>query len=424
MGSDSFSRALAEGGYVWAFLLAFGYGFLSSLTPCVYPTIGITVSIFGARSVKRRRDGFFLALIFVLGISAMYSTLGVVAGLTGMVFGSILANQWVVIGLVVLLAALALSMFDLYEFALPASWQTKLSTIGGGGGKLSVFLMGLVAGLIAAPCTGPFLIGMLAYIGSTRSPVLGFSFLFVYSLGLGVLFLVLGTFAVSLPKAGRWMTAVRGLLGCILLATGLYLLAVPFPDVGEVFRSGWTFVLVAVGLVAVGTAVGGLHLPLKGAGALATVRKSVGVLAVTVGLYGVFSSLTYAEPLDWRQDVAACEARAKAEHLPLMLDVTARWCSVCKKIERTVFTDPRVRAALADVVLAQVDLSTDPDRAEGGAIRVFGTDYALSGLPRILLFDRSGRLVRDWNGPPPHGVAPPAEPRDVLDAVAEAEAGR
>ena len=418
MDSDSFSRALAEGGYLWAFALAFGYGFLSSLTPCVYPTIGITVSIFGARKVKRRRDGFFLALIFVLGIAAMYSTLGLIAGFGGMMFGSLLSHPAVVIGLTVLLAALALSMFDLYEFTLPSSWQTKLAAIGGGGGKLSIFLMGLVAGIIAAPCTGPFLLGMLAYIGSTRSPLLGFSFLFVYALGMGVLFLVLGTFAVALPKAGRWMIAVRSLLGCILLATGLYLLAVPFPQIGEVFRAGWTFILTAVGLLALGVLVGGLHLPLRGAGALSTVRKSIGVLAITAALYGLFSSLTYAEPLAWNEDVPACEARATAERRPLLVDMTARWCSVCKEIERNVFGDPRVRRALADVVLARIDLSTDPDRAEGGVVRILGRSFTLQGLPRILLFDAHGRLVHDWNGPPPLGGPPPHEPRDVLDTLA------
>jgi len=417
MGSGSFSQAIADGGYLWALLLAFAYGFLSSLTPCVYPTIGLTVSIFGARKVKRRRDGFFLALIFVLGIAATYSALGLAAGFGGMVFGSLLANPWVVIGLVVLLVALALSMFDLYEFALPASWQTRLAGIGGGRGKLSIFLMGLVAGLIAAPCTGPFLIGMLAYIGSTGSPLLGFTFLFVYALGLGLLFLVLGTFAVSLPKGGRWMTAVRAFLGCVLLATGLYLLSVPYPAVGEVFRSGWLHVLIAVGLVAAGVAVGGLRLPLRGAGALATLRKIAGILAVTAGLYGLFSSFTYAEPLDWSHDLAACQQRARSERRALLVDVTARWCGVCKKIERTVFADPRVRKALAEVVLAQVDLSTDEDRAEGGTVEIYGTAYVLQGLPRILLFDAHGNLTHDWNGPPPLGRPPPSVPQYVLDAL-------
>jgi thiol:disulfide interchange protein DsbD len=416
MEADSFARAIDEGGLVWAYLLAFGYGFLSSLTPCVYPTIGITVSIFGAKKVKRRRDGFFLALVFVLGIAAMYSTLGLVAGLGGMMFGSLLSNPVVIIVLVLLLAAMALSMFDLYELDVPASWKTRLSNVGLGGGHLGAFLMGLVAGVIAAPCTGPFLLGILAYIGTTGSPLLGFSFLFVYALGLGVLFLVLGTFAVSLPKGGRWMSTVRSVLGCLLIATAGYLLAVPFPAVGEVFRSGWTYIGIAAALVAGGIAVGGLHLPLKGAGALATVRKSLGVVAVAVGFYGLFSSLTYAEPLAWGTDLPAAERRATAEHRPLLVDVTARWCSVCKEIERNVFADPQVRRVLEGAVLAKVDLSTDADRAEGGALEVLGRSFTLRGLPRIVLFDREGRLVVDWNGPPPEGAAPPHDPEAFLEA--------
>ena len=424
MEADSFAQAINEGGLAWAYLLAFGYGFLSSLTPCVYPTIGITVSIFGARSVKRRRDGFFLALVFVLGIAAMYSTLGLVAGLGGMMFGSLLSHPAVVIGLALLLAAMALSMFDLFELDVPASWKTKLSSVGLGGGYVGAFLMGLVAGVIAAPCTGPFLLGILAYISTTGSPFLGFTFLFTYAMGLGVLFLVLGTFAVSLPKGGRWMSTVRSVLGCLLIATAGYLVAVPFPAVGELFRSGWSYLVVAGALVAGGIAVGGLHLPLRGAGALATVRKSVGVVAVSIGFYGLFSSLTYAEPLAWGTDLPAAEQRATAEQRPLLVDVTARWCSVCKEIERNVFADPQVRRALEGTVLAKIDLSTDADRAEGGAIRVFGRSFTLRGLPRMLLFDRQGRLVVDWNGPPPDGAAPPHDPETFLEAFARMGAAR
>ncbi len=424
MEADSFARAIDEGGLAWAYLLAFGYGFLSSLTPCVYPTIGITVSIFGARSVKRRRDGFFLALVFVLGIAAMYSTLGLVAGLGGMMFGSLLSHPAVVIVLALLLAAMALSMFDLYELDVPASWKTKLSSVGLGGGHPGAFLMGLVAGVIAAPCTGPFLLGILAYIGTTGSPFLGFSFLFVYAMGLGVLFLVLGTFAVSLPKGGRWMSTVRSVLGCLLIATSGYLLAVPFPAVGEVFRSGWAYLGIAAALVAAGIAVGGLHLPLRGAGAVATLRKTLGVAAVSIGFYGLFSSLTYAEPLAWSTDLPGAERLAAAEQRPLLVDVTARWCSVCKEIEREVFADPQVRRTLEGTVLAKVDLSTDADRAEGGALEVFGRSFTLRGLPRILLFDRQGRLVVDWNGPPPDGAAPPHDPQTFLEAFARIGAPR
>jgi thiol:disulfide interchange protein len=101
----------------------------------------------------------------------------------------------------------------------------------------------------------------------------------------------------------------------------------------------------------------------------------------------------------------------------MIVDVTARWCGVCKKIERTVFADPAVRRRLEDVVLAQIDLSTDPDRAEGGTIVVLGRTFTLHGLPRILLFDRRGELWRDWNGPPPAGRPPPDQPQDVLEAL-------
>jgi thiol:disulfide interchange protein DsbD len=417
---QSFSNTLSEGGYLWAYAMAFGYGFLTSLTPCVYPTIGITVSVFGARSVKRRRDGFLLASAFVLGIAVMYSSLGVIAGLGGMMFGAILAHPAVVVGIAVLLVALALSLFDLYEFTLPASWQTRLSGLGAGGGYVGSFLMGLVTGIVAAPCTGPFLLGILAYISTTGSPLLGFSFLFVYALGMGVLFLVLGTFAVSLPKGGRWMVSVRAFLGCVLVATAGYFLIIPFPALGEWFRSGWAWLGIAAGLAAAGAAIGGLHLPLRGGGAAVTVRKAAGLLLLCAGLFGGVSSLVYAEPLAWREDSAEAQRDATEGRRPLLVDVTARWCGVCKEIERDVFADAAVRREIADTVLLKVDLSTDPDRAEGGAVEVFGVAYTLQGLPRILLFDRRGELVADFNGPPPDGLRPPTTPEAFLEPLRRA----
>lgn len=402
MEDNAFIRAVSDGGYAWAYLLAFGYGVLTSLTPCVYPMIGITVSIFGARKVERRLDGFLLSGAFVLGIAVTFSVLGLVAGLGGMVFGGLLANRWVVIGLAAMLAAPALSMFGAYEIRLPASWQTRLAGVGGGGGRLGAFAMGLVGGIIAAPCTGPFLLGILAYIGAAGSPALGVTFLFVYALGIGLLFLVVGTFAVSLPKSGPWMDAVKTFLGCVLLATAAWFLVIPFPAIGSVFRSGLPWLVAAAALAAAGAVFGAMRSPFRGGGAALAVRKAAGIAAMSAGLFGFASSLSWAEPLDWIDGIPAAEARARAERRALLVDFTARWCSHCKEIERDILADREVRRAMKDVLAARVDLSTDADAAEGGEFRIHGRTMTLRGLPRVLLFDPSGELVRDWGGADPH----------------------
>src|SRR5512139_5555 len=190
---------LAEGSLL-AFGVAFAGGIATSLTPCVYPLIPITVSIFGARKAGSRREAMTLSGLYVLGIAAMYSALGVGAALTGRAFGSVMQNPWV-IGLVALvLAAMAASMFGAFELRLPSSWQARLNTVGGAG-RAGAFAMGLVSGIVAAPCTGPVLTAALAFVAAKGSVAFGLGIMFAYALGLGLLFFVIGTFSISLPKS-------------------------------------------------------------------------------------------------------------------------------------------------------------------------------------------------------------------------------
>src|SRR5262245_50670311 len=176
-------------GLIVAYLGVFATGVLTSLTPCVYPMITITVGIFGAREATSRWRAFGLASMYVLGMVVMYSGLGVLFALSGRASGSgfLLANPAVVIPIVLLYVVLAASMFGAFELNLPSSWQTKLTGVGGKG-TLGAFLMGLVGGLTAAPCTGPMLAGLLAFIATTRSVVLGMTFMTTYAVGMGVLF--------------------------------------------------------------------------------------------------------------------------------------------------------------------------------------------------------------------------------------------
>src|SRR5216683_2150894 len=208
---------LAGGVGAVTFAVLFLAGVLTSLTPCVYPLIPITVSVFGARKPEQRARSVGLSATYVGGIAVTYSVLGLFAALSGRAFGSALSSPWVVAALAVFLIALAASMFGAFDIAVPQALQEKLTGVKGAGyaGALG---MGLVAGIGAAPCTGPVLAGVLAYVATQRSAVLGFWMLFTYAVGMGLLFFILGATSLRLPRSGPWMETVKSILGVALIA--------------------------------------------------------------------------------------------------------------------------------------------------------------------------------------------------------------
>ncbi len=173
-GSDTskFNDILQKHGAFVAVLASFGFGFVASLTPCVYPMVPITVSIFGATEAKSRLRGAALSGAFVLGIATLFTPMGVASALSGRPMGGTLSNAWVVLGFALLFGALAASMFGAFELALPARITNRLSTAGGVGYR-GAFVMGLVMGLVVAPCTGPFLTGLVTVIATTKNVALG-----------------------------------------------------------------------------------------------------------------------------------------------------------------------------------------------------------------------------------------------------------
>ncbi|HEX4628752.1 MAG TPA: cytochrome c biogenesis protein CcdA, partial [Gemmatimonadales bacterium] len=204
-GSDTsaFQRALEHGAFV-ALIASYAFGLATSLTPCVYPMIAITVSVFGAKEAKSRLQGILLSLTFVVGIVCLFAPMGVASAMTGKGFGSALGNPWIVAVIAIVFLSLAASLFGAFEIALPSSVNNRLSGVGGAGYR-GAFVLGLVCGIVAAPCVGPFLFGLLGWIATTRNVALGSAAMAMYGLGLGTLFFVVGAFAVNLPKAGAWM---------------------------------------------------------------------------------------------------------------------------------------------------------------------------------------------------------------------------
>ena len=190
-----FSETL-ENGLLVTLAVVFGKGLITSLTPCVYPMIPITVAVFGAKESSSKWRSFLLALCYVEGMAVFYTAVGTPFALAGKSASGLLSNPWVVIPIAVLLLVLAASFFGAFNLNLPSSLTTKLSSMGGKGFK-GAFIMGIVAGPIAAPCTGPFLIDMIAHVAATGDPLLGALMLFTYAHGIGVLFFVLALTAAS-----------------------------------------------------------------------------------------------------------------------------------------------------------------------------------------------------------------------------------
>lgn len=204
--------------------LVFLAGVLTSLTPCIYPMIPITAAIVGGQTVGTEKPPKWrtaaLTFAYVLGLATVYSILGLIAGLTGTLFGSISTNPWLYFAMANMLVLAALAMLDVIPVRLPASLVQRAATAGTGGRAAGAFVMGAMSGLVAAPCGAPVMAAILTWVGSTGSPTLGFVYLFVFSVGMCTLLVVVGlsSGAVSrLPRAGAWMVWIKRLFAFLML---------------------------------------------------------------------------------------------------------------------------------------------------------------------------------------------------------------
>ena len=383
-----------SGGNLWlAFLLVFVGGIVTSLTPCVYPLIPITVSVFGAGESAGIFKSFLLSLVYVFGIVVTYSILGVVVASTGAVFGQVMSNPYVIGFISVILVALGLSMFGVFEIQLPSSVQNRLNTVGGTG-FFGAFGMGTVAGVIAAPCTGPALAAVLAYIATTQSLFLGFWLMFTYAFGMGLLFICIGTFSRSLsnlPRSGGWMYVLENIFGIAIITVALFFLKdlTFFAPIKNLLQNSLPFFAIAGVLILIGIWLGKIKERFSmGTFSKFQVRKACGLMLAIVGAFMIVGGLS--QPVagvhvKWEYDEAMALETAAQHNKLVMLDFYATWCGACNELDHKTFSDERVVDRLDDYVTVKLDFSAKSDKR-------LTEKYGIRGLPVVIFMDGQGNI--------------------------------
>ncbi len=398
---DEFSQALGRGVFS-ALLFVFIAGFLTSLTPCVYPMIPITLAILGARAKNQTKlKSFSLSFVYVLGIASTYSALGVMAASTGSLFGSALSNIYVVTAIALLFVTMGLSMYGLFEIQVPAFIRDRAGQVQGGSGYSGAFFTGLIAGLVASPCIGPVLVTILTYIAQTQNRMLGFLFLFTFAMGMGILFMVLGTSSSligKVPKSGHWMDFIKFIFGTTMVGMALYYIAPIYPK--------WLFhALLGLSMILIASSFGAFEANDK-LSPLGRIRKGLMLVAMVFGMAFGLLALADRLGLSLMSQTKAEASTPGTEHLafkkysntafeaalkskrPIMIDFFAEWCVACKELEKFTFTDKAVQAESANFELLQVDATED---FEG--LDLLKKKFNVVGLPTMIFFNPQGIRV-------------------------------
>ncbi|MBI1754316.1 MAG: thioredoxin family protein [Acidobacteria bacterium] len=378
-------------GLIWSLLLVFLAGMGASLTPCVYPMIPITMAIVGAKGGGKAR-GFALSAVLVLGMAVTYTTLGVLAAKSGAAFGAFAQKPAFLIPVSLLFAAFALSLFGAFEIALPPSLAMKLQGDGSRKGFGGAFLMGLVLGPLSAPCVGPVIGAVLVGIAQQGIVWLGGLQLFVFALGMGMLFLAVGTFSAGLPKSGEWLTRFKQVMGLVVLGFAAWNVRLIVPAWAN--YAMWTFVMLAGAAVLglfeaaddmVGQFRKALAILMLVIGALLSIRMVEGFLSVELLPRGGTAAAAKDEHSGWmEQDLEGALAKAKAGRKVVLVDIYAEWCAQCKELDEKTWPEAGVKQWLAQNAVA-IRIDTDAKRKDLAA------KLQIRSYPTVILLDGEGK---------------------------------
>ncbi|MFH1527008.1 MAG: protein-disulfide reductase DsbD [Bacteroidota bacterium] len=383
---DNLQSQLEESGLLLSLILVFFGGLALNLTPCVYPLIPITIGYFGGQSEGSTGRLFILGILYVLGMALTYSVVGVVTSLSGAVFGTLLQNPIVIIAIALIFFALSLSMFGLYEFKLPDSLVAKAG--GAKSGTAGAFLMGLTMGIVAAPCIGPILLGLVTYVAAKGEPYFGFIMFFVLALGLGFPYLLLALFSgkiKNLPRAGFWMEAIKHIFGFLLIGMALYFLGPLIPKeinyyVVPVFMIGSSIYLVFIDKLA--NDVKGFRI----------FKNIFSVLVIATAVYMIWP--VEEKSPDWQYYSEESYQEALNANEKILIDFYADWCIPCKELDALTFSDQRVIDKSKEFVTFKVDMTkTMSDETE-----IIRNKFSIIGMPTLILVNSKGNEQKRLTG--------------------------
>jgi thioredoxin:protein disulfide reductase len=393
-GEVNLADTFEQGFILFLAVLLLG-GLALNLTPCVFPLIPVTMAFFAHQGESRTRRVLPLAVLYVAGLAATFTLVGVIAALAGKSLGLVLAQPAGVLAVVIVLAVMMASTFGAFEIRLPSGLMGKL---GGRRGFLGAAVMGMVMGAVAAPCVGPFLFSLIAFIATKQSVTLGAISFFVTGLGLGLPYLALGLFTSQInrfPRGGGWLIWVKQAMGLALAGLILYYVQ-RFID--PAFFRLLVLALFVFAAVYLGLLEGGSRRPFTRRFHAVRIVTALAVLAA--GLYIYNWTLAESPPQPDRPELAwtpwqpgAMEA-AQAEHKPVLLYFGAGWCYACKEWHAGPFSDPPVIEATKDFVRLEADVT-----APAGPLEEFATRLGGINPPLVVVLDRNGQVVREFRDP-------------------------
>ncbi len=420
-------------------IVVFGFGLLMSFSPCIYPMIPITLAVIGAQSQEKGAlHGLKLSLAYAVGLALVYAIIGALAATVFAGITAFMQSPWVLVPIAVLMLGLSFGMFGAYELQAPAFLRDRLQGPGGGrSGLIGVFLMGMVAGLVASPCVGPFLAALIVWIATTGSLALGFWSLFLFGMGMSVLLVAVGTFpgmVSTLPAAGGWMESIKKAMGLLLVAMAFFFVRPGLVLPEQIFYPllGITTILTAVYLGAFDPVTMGCHWSDRA-------RKGLGLIVLVVGIYvlggsllrynlilpaakehhaggalvamdatlpavssnpGAATAVTAAPKptkvpftvIHTGENVRAFIdeniALAKSSGRPIVIDFWATWCKLCLLLDKKVWVDPEVIAESERFIPIKVDATKSDEEMEA-----IWRDYNIGGLPAIIFIDSRGEVL-------------------------------